>query len=377
MSVMERLRERAEAAPSVGDLLEETLDETGYLRGAARPSARSRRRAGSRTSRSWWAWRASTTPTRPRSRPLEEFLQQIALFSEQDALRDDEGTVTLMTLHNAKGLEFPVVFMIGCEDGRVPALARDRDGRPRGGAAALLRRHHARQARALPDLRAHARALRRRATGTCRAASSTRSPPSSPTARTPSPPAAGGRRTPCAGGPRDAAEPRAGAASFALGDDVVHANFGDGVVIGHGARRHGGRALRGRRLRAQADGRLRADSQALRIARPMAAFVRNCAPGASRLSAAVWRPGTPARSEGAWPPFPGRVGARSSARWCSSPRSAPARPRVPHRRPPTPSPPPPTPTPARTGPPRPSPALPRISAMRAASRCAAPTCAST
>src|SRR6185312_14859370 len=49
-----------------------------------------------------------------------EFLQQVALFSEQDNLRDDEGLVTLMTMHNAKGLEFPIVFMIGMEDGVFP-----------------------------------------------------------------------------------------------------------------------------------------------------------------------------------------------------------------------------------------------------------------
>ncbi|MEA2423525.1 MAG: ATP-dependent helicase UvrD/PcrA, partial [Thermoleophilaceae bacterium] len=53
---------------------------------------------------------------------LDEFLQQIALFSEQDNLTDDEGIVTLMTLHNAKGLEFPVVFMIGCEEGIFPHM---------------------------------------------------------------------------------------------------------------------------------------------------------------------------------------------------------------------------------------------------------------
>ena len=46
----------------------------------------------------------------------------MALFSEQDQLRDDEGIVTLMTMHNAKGLEYDTVFMIGLEDGVFPHL---------------------------------------------------------------------------------------------------------------------------------------------------------------------------------------------------------------------------------------------------------------
>ena len=44
---------------------------------------------------------------------LGEFLQQIALLADADTIRDDEGLVTLMTLHTAKGLEFPIVFIIG------------------------------------------------------------------------------------------------------------------------------------------------------------------------------------------------------------------------------------------------------------------------
>ncbi len=52
--------------------------------------------------------------------PLEEFLQQISLYSDQDSLRDDDDLVTLMTLHNAKGLEYGTVFMIGCEEGVFP-----------------------------------------------------------------------------------------------------------------------------------------------------------------------------------------------------------------------------------------------------------------
>ena len=51
---------------------------------------------------------------------LEEFLQQIALVADADTREDDEGLVTLMTLHNAKGLEYPIVFMIGCEEGVFP-----------------------------------------------------------------------------------------------------------------------------------------------------------------------------------------------------------------------------------------------------------------
>src|SRR5205085_12237302 len=51
---------------------------------------------------------------------LAEFLQQLSRYSEQDGLRDREELVTLMTLHNAKGLEYPVVFMIGCEEGVFP-----------------------------------------------------------------------------------------------------------------------------------------------------------------------------------------------------------------------------------------------------------------
>jgi len=51
---------------------------------------------------------------------LAGFLEQVALVSEQDEYDEEAGTVTLMTLHNAKGLEFPVVFVVGMEDGVFP-----------------------------------------------------------------------------------------------------------------------------------------------------------------------------------------------------------------------------------------------------------------
>ena len=51
---------------------------------------------------------------------LSSFLQGISLYSDQDALRGDGSLVTLMTLHNAKGLEFRAVFVIGMEEGLFP-----------------------------------------------------------------------------------------------------------------------------------------------------------------------------------------------------------------------------------------------------------------
>lgn len=53
---------------------------------------------------------------------LADFLSQISLVSEQDDYNEEDSSVTLMTMHNAKGLEFPVVFMIGMEDGVFPHI---------------------------------------------------------------------------------------------------------------------------------------------------------------------------------------------------------------------------------------------------------------
>ena len=51
---------------------------------------------------------------------LSEFLQQISLFSDQDQIEEERSLVTLMTLHNAKGLEFRAVFLVGMEEGVFP-----------------------------------------------------------------------------------------------------------------------------------------------------------------------------------------------------------------------------------------------------------------
>ena len=57
----------------------------------------------------------------PRAR-LADFLERTSLISEVDLMADAEEVVTLMTLHNAKGLEFPVVFLTGLEEGVFPHM---------------------------------------------------------------------------------------------------------------------------------------------------------------------------------------------------------------------------------------------------------------
>lgn len=54
------------------------------------------------------------------SNQLSDFLVEVSLLSDQDDIDNDDNQVTLMTLHAAKGLEFPVVFLIGMEDGLFP-----------------------------------------------------------------------------------------------------------------------------------------------------------------------------------------------------------------------------------------------------------------
>jgi DNA helicase-2/ATP-dependent DNA helicase PcrA len=53
---------------------------------------------------------------------IEEFLEAVSLVADQDELTEDDSSVVLMTLHTAKGLEFPAVFIVGLEDGVFPHL---------------------------------------------------------------------------------------------------------------------------------------------------------------------------------------------------------------------------------------------------------------
>jgi DNA helicase II / ATP-dependent DNA helicase PcrA len=221
MSVMERLRERAEGGASVGDLLRETLDESGYLEALeAERTIEAQGRLENLEELVGVAREYDATAEEP---SVEEFLQQVALFSEQDALRDDEGVVTLMTLHNAKGLEFPIVFMIGCEDGVFPHSraieAGDLEEERRlcyVGVTRAKRELYLSYARTRNLYGARDWNLPSRFLEEIPAELTDREEAPSPTSWDAAP---------------TRPEPRSGA-SFALGDDVVHANFGEGVVTG-------------------------------------------------------------------------------------------------------------------------------------------------
>jgi DNA helicase-2/ATP-dependent DNA helicase PcrA len=60
---------------------------------------------------------------------LEQFLDQVALVSDLDGVDDRRERVSLMTVHSAKGLEFPVVYLVGMEEGVFPHSAASRDDR--------------------------------------------------------------------------------------------------------------------------------------------------------------------------------------------------------------------------------------------------------
>jgi DNA helicase II / ATP-dependent DNA helicase PcrA len=228
MSIMERLRERIDGGASVGDLLQETLSESGYLE--ALEAERTIEAQGRIENLEELVGVAREYDSAAEEPSLEEFLQQISLFSDQDALRDDEGTVTLMTLHNAKGLEFPVVFIIGCEEGVFPHSRAVESGdleeerrlcyvgitrakRELFISYARMRALYGQRdwnlpSRFIDEIPAELTDVEQQESRKPRAFS-----------------------TRWDDGPVSRPEPTPGA-SFSLGEDVMHASFGEGVVVG-------------------------------------------------------------------------------------------------------------------------------------------------
>jgi DNA helicase-2/ATP-dependent DNA helicase PcrA len=119
MGTMHVLRERAESRAPVAEVLKDVLRESGYLEWLeAERTIEAQGRIENLEELVNVA--AEYDAADSESRSLAEFLEQVSLRSDADERTDDEGLVTLMTLHNAKGLEFGIVFMIGCEEGVFP-----------------------------------------------------------------------------------------------------------------------------------------------------------------------------------------------------------------------------------------------------------------
>jgi DNA helicase-2/ATP-dependent DNA helicase PcrA len=72
---------------------------------------------------------------------LQGFLEKVALYSDIDEYSAEEGYLVLMTLHSAKGLEFPVVFMVGMEEGLFPHIRSLEDDEIEDGRSSGLRSH--------------------------------------------------------------------------------------------------------------------------------------------------------------------------------------------------------------------------------------------
>ncbi|MGB7589443.1 MAG: UvrD-helicase domain-containing protein [Solirubrobacterales bacterium] len=223
------LRARVDSAPVAG-LLEATLQESGYLETlAAERTIEAESRAENLEELVGVAAEFDVNHRlegEGGSSPLEEFLQQVSLYSEQDGLRD-ESVITLMTLHNAKGLEYNTVFIIGCEDGAFPHMRSLEEGNEEEerrlcyvGITRARRRLYMTWAR---ERRLFGRAEHNLPSRfvdevphelTERHASAPRRMASWPTAER-----------------HEAAAPAPGPTlELRTGDDIVHASFGDGVV---------------------------------------------------------------------------------------------------------------------------------------------------
>ncbi len=109
--LLDDLAERVAAEDGPGDLLQAALDGSGYL--AELEAAENVEAAGRLENL------AELVGTAREFTRLDEFLEQVALVADTDEL-DDDDKVVLMTLHSAKGLEYPIVFLVGMEEGLFP-----------------------------------------------------------------------------------------------------------------------------------------------------------------------------------------------------------------------------------------------------------------
>jgi len=114
--LIEELREVAARVP-VDELIEQMLDRTGYLATLKRDESPS---TDARLENLAELVNAASEAA-DREESLSEFLDHAALVSDADQV-DEQAQVSLLTAHNAKGLEFPVVFVAGLEENLFPHI---------------------------------------------------------------------------------------------------------------------------------------------------------------------------------------------------------------------------------------------------------------
>jgi DNA helicase-2/ATP-dependent DNA helicase PcrA len=114
--------ERSARYDSVADLLDDVLIKSGYIDNLRDGSDEGEDRfANLQELRSVAAHYVQGMPAlEPGQTPLSLFLEEVSLVSDSDQLDENAGAVTLLTLHTAKGLEYPIVFIVGMEEGILP-----------------------------------------------------------------------------------------------------------------------------------------------------------------------------------------------------------------------------------------------------------------
>ncbi len=117
LQLIERLRARTETH-AIADLFRAVLHETGYIEALRAHSSLASPDVESRI-QNLEELLSAAAEADARGHSVREFVDQMALASETDEYNPD-APVTLMTMHSAKGLEFPVVFIVGLEEGLFP-----------------------------------------------------------------------------------------------------------------------------------------------------------------------------------------------------------------------------------------------------------------
>ncbi|MFD8230644.1 DNA helicase PcrA [Streptomyces sp. NPDC059696] len=125
-TLMEDLRTVVESGAGPATVLEAVLERTGYLAELqASTDPQDETRIENLQELAAVAMEFEQERGEDEQASLSDFLEQVALVADSDQIPDEEdgdGVITLMTLHTAKGLEFPVVFLTGMEDGVFPHM---------------------------------------------------------------------------------------------------------------------------------------------------------------------------------------------------------------------------------------------------------------